>query len=624
MYNQIVQYDTRDTGRVVCDLCESWDVSDDGQTFTFHIRPGIKWLDGQDLTAEDVHHSMLRYGDPGSPASLSGRWRGYTLVVNDGGVNYIDSRSVEFNLPFSGAFIKSLALDYVKVLPKHLLEQGIDLNLPENVIDHQSGSGPFVLESYREGRNYRVSKNRDYFKEGRPYLNSIEHFVINETGTLIASLLAGLIHMSNGFHRLPPTEALDLEAESNGAMRAVAMPYGDNGLLLNVKKEPFDDPRVRKAIALAIDYQDWDQQIFDSKSRVGCPLLGLAHSYNECAAWPGIRPKDTPEGQADLEEAKRLIAEAGFPDGLISKYGAPRWVGTYSDQCEVLQSQLKDVLGIEGAIQTYDRADFLDHLNTSRPSGQVGNWAMACLGHDGVVADVDYIMERIYQRNGSLNFTNWENDRVNAWFELQRAETDPARRREINKELELFLASQVDNHWITLGQNVRFWMIDEQIQGFHAPQTRYTHYKHEDLWLGNIITVEVARSTASPVRINSPVPVIATFARAVSGFTVDDITVANGTVGNFAAAAGGMVYTFDVTPSDIGRLTVDIAADVAEDADGNGNTAAAQLQLGIPYDDNRNGLIERSEVIKAINDYLGDGSLERSHVIALINLYLSD
>ena len=128
---------------------------------------------------------------------------------------------------------------------------------------------------------------------------------------------------------------------------------------------------------------------------------------------------------------------------------------------------------------------------------------------------------------------------------------------------------------------------------------------------------------AAPVRIGTAIPVSASFTEAVTGFTAGDVTVVNGTVGNFAAVAGGMVYTFEVTPDDIGQVTVDIAAGVAEDAEGNGNTAAEQLRLGIPYDDNRNGVIERREVIRAITDYLGDGNVERSHVIALINLYRS-
>ena len=102
---------------------------------------------------------------------------------------------------------------------------------------------------------------------------------------------------------------------------------------------------------------------------------------------------------------------------------------------------------------------------------------------------------------------------------------------------------------------------------------------------------------------------------------MDDVTVGNGTAGNFSGSSAA--YTFDVTPNAIGQVTVDIAADVAEDADGNGNTAAVQLRLGVPYDDNGNGTIERGEVIRAINDYLGGGSVGRSHVITLINLYLS-
>ncbi len=225
LYNQIVQYDTRDTGRVICDLCESWTVSDEGKTFTFRIRPGIKWLDGQDLTAEDVHHSMLRYGDLTSSAGLSGYWRNYTLVANDGGVNHVDNHSVQFNLPsFSGAFIKSLALDYVKVLPKHLLEQGIDLNSPGNIMEHRSGSGPFVLESYREGARYKVSKNQDYFKEGRPYLDSIEHFVINEPSTVVAALLTSAIDMTSGFpglRVLSPSQALEVESATSTTTTAL-------------------------------------------------------------------------------------------------------------------------------------------------------------------------------------------------------------------------------------------------------------------------------------------------------------------------------------------------------------------------------------------------------------------
>ena len=134
-------------------------------------------------------------------------------------------------------------------------------------------------------------------------------------------------------------------------------------------------------------------------------------------------------------------------------------------------------------------------------------------------------------------------------------------------------------------------------------------------------SVTVTRSDAAPLGIGTPIPMTATFGEPVFGFTVDDVSVKNGAAGNLAGS--GAVYTFDVTPNAVGEVTVDIAAGVAADADGNGNTAAPRLLLGIPYDDDGDGAISRSEVIAAINDYLfGDGSIARSHVIDIINLYL--
>ena len=135
-------------------------------------------------------------------------------------------------------------------------------------------------------------------------------------------------------------------------------------------------------------------------------------------------------------------------------------------------------------------------------------------------------------------------------------------------------------------------------------------------------TASTATAGTPMVRINSPITVTATFSEPVNGFTVDDITVVNGSAGNFAGSDVVSVYTLDVTPNAIGDVTVDIAADVAEDGDSNGNVAAIQLSLGIPYDDDHDGAINRAEVITAIGDYLFGGLLTRGQVIELIGLYL--
>ena len=486
LYNQIVQYDTVDTSLIVCDLCESWDVTDGGETFTFKIRQGVKWQDGEDLTAEDVHNSMLRYGDLDTSMGRSGLWRGYTLESSNGGVNLIDDSTVEFKLKFaSGAFIKFLAVDYVKVLPKHILDQGIDLNLAENVIEHRSGSGPFVLDEYQRGSFYKVSKNPNYFKEGRPFFDAIDHTIIVDPSVLIAQFQGEQLDMSNGgFTNMTPTQVFELERDTDGKYRSFAVqPTADWGLMLNVKKAPFDDARVRQAIQLAIDYQQWNDLVFDNTSGVGCPLMGLAHSFEECLTWPGLRPKDTPEGEADLAMAKQLMADAGFADGFETRMDV-RQVGTYPEQCTVVKDQLEKNLNIRVTdFQTYPSAAGYDLFATSRPADQAGDWELACQGEGQVVLDVDGIMGGVYLKGATRNYTDWENDQVNAWHEQQKQETDPEARREINKEMEAFLFTQQDNHWVTLGWGVLQWVIGEQIKNFNAPQTVQTHFKHEDIWL---------------------------------------------------------------------------------------------------------------------------------------------
>ena len=124
------------------------------------------------------------------------------------------------------------------------------------------------------------------------------------------------------------------------------------------------------------------------------------------------------------------------------------------------------------------------------------------------------------------------------------------------------------------------------------------------------------------VRTNSRISVTATFSEPVYGFTADDISLANGYADNFSGADGDLVYTFDVTPTAIGDVTVEVFSDVAEDAQGHGNTAT-HLALGVPYDDDHDGVIGLDEAIAAIEDYFS-GDLAIEHAIAIVQLYFSN
>ncbi len=494
LFPQLVAYDVTsdNTSQVVCDLCTEWKVSNDGRTFTFDLIKNAKWGDGTPITADDVVYSLARYMDPKVPIGRSGLFRNYTLPVDQGGVKKIDDDTVEMNLSFaSGAFLQFLALDYVKILPKHILEKEGDLKQAEKIIKNKAWGGPFKLDEYQRGNYYKVSRNENYYKEGKPYLDSITHFIMVDTGRLMSSFEAGQLNMMNsGFANLTPKEHLDLKARMKDKLALNELPGSRNwGFMMNVKKKPFSDWRVRKAIYLAIDRQELNQLVEDGTAAPGCVFMpGFVHTEEECATWPGIRPKNTPGGEEDLKLAKQLMKEAGYPNGFKTTFEA-RQVGTYPDTCTVIKQQLEKTLGITGTIRTHESAAGYALYASSRQAE--GNWEVACQGEGMTVLDPDAVMGGVYLKGATRNYTNWEPSLVRELFEKQKVEQDAEKRRAILKELVQFLVptdpddptkGYKDNHWVTLFWGRFFWMMDSKIKGFNAPQTVQYGFKHDHLW----------------------------------------------------------------------------------------------------------------------------------------------
>ena len=205
-----------------------------------------------------------------------------------------------------------------------------------------------------------------------------------------------------------------------------------------------------------------------------------------------------------------------------------------------------------------------------------------------------------------------------------------------------YVSSSLPDHSVRTngGQDVSFTLLDSQAftytvtasnkEGSYSFSGVVTNAeKSEQPVAGiSIITVQAAPSvfaasnTEAPVRLNSAISVTVTFSEPVFGFTVEDIAAANGAVGNFTGSDGDAVYTFDVTPNAVGEVTVGIAANVATGADGKGNTAAQQLSLGIPYDDDGDGGISKEEAITAVIDYFA-GNITKEEAIGIIILYFS-
>lgn len=135
LYNQVVEFNPLKPSEIIGDLAKSWEVTDGGLTYIFHLHEHVEWWDGKDLTAEDVAFSINRMIEPGKPRPRVGLLRPYVKSAE-----VVDRDTVKVRLHYpSPAFLKFLAVDYMKIMPEHLLEAGVDIDVRENIV----GSGPF-------------------------------------------------------------------------------------------------------------------------------------------------------------------------------------------------------------------------------------------------------------------------------------------------------------------------------------------------------------------------------------------------------------------------------------------------------------------------------------------------
>ena len=285
-------------------------------------------------------------------------------------------------------------------------------------------------------------------------------------------------------YKLTAKQYLQLQDDTNSEIVAHLLPPSFNiGLMINPKKSPFTDPRIRKAIYLALDRQQINDIVLDGTGGVTTIFVpGMAYAEAEAIKWPGVRPKNTQGGKQDLAEAKKLMAEAGFPDGFETTLDS-RSVSNYVQVCEVVQEQLKTTLGINSVVRTYPSAEGYALYETARPAYAEGDWGLACQGEGTTVLDPDGVYRGVYRKGAVRNYTDWSHPLIEDLFERQTVERDLEKRRQLNRNAADFLRSFDDNHWVTLAWGRFFWPIHRDIKGFNPPQTVQYGFKHEDLRL---------------------------------------------------------------------------------------------------------------------------------------------
>jgi peptide/nickel transport system substrate-binding protein len=308
LYNLLLNFDPDQYPKVVGELAESWTISKDYRVYNFKIQQGVKFHDGSPLTARDIKASYDKIIFP-PPGVVSARKAFYGVVEK---VEAPDDYTVVFRLNrASASFLASLASPWNYIYRADILAKDIRW-YEKNIL----GSGPFKFVDHVAGSHLIGKRNEDYFVKGRPFLDGYRAVFIRDTGARVGAVRSGRVE--GEFRYLGPSQRDDVVNALGNKIRVQEMSATGCGLIIfNTERKPFDDPRVRRALSLALDRWEGAKhlaKISNMKEVGGLLRPGSEYSMNEAELgqmagyWKDI--------EASRKEARRLLREAKVPEGF--------------------------------------------------------------------------------------------------------------------------------------------------------------------------------------------------------------------------------------------------------------------------------------------------------------------
>jgi len=413
------------------DLAESWSQPND-RTYVFKLRKGVRWhpkppVNGRELTADDVKYTYDRFlqlkGNPNR-----------SMLGHVEKIDVLDRYSVKFTLtePF-GWFLDYLANTVMWIVPREAVEQFGDLRRAEACI----GTGPWMLERYEPNTRLIFVRHKDYFVPGLPYADGVEVTVDEDPSSRMASWIAGKYDFAPEYGQCVRRLDLPVAHQRRPGLRTqdFIVLFGAY-TAIKLDREPFRDARVRRALGMA---DDWKQILETNAWSLG---HGVPNTTIPAALKEWAIPIDqlTPAGrrlyERDVSEAKRLLSEAGFPQGFKTTVEATlAWSPDYVDALQVTMRGWKDA-GIDAELKSKDFGAYM----ATTIYGKFDK-----LGHGlrggSPIADISLYNSHI--PGEPLNASGVDDPKLTEMIRLQRRTLDVAKRREIVYDIQRYLAEQV-------------------------------------------------------------------------------------------------------------------------------------------------------------------------------------
>jgi peptide/nickel transport system substrate-binding protein len=415
-------------------LAESWEVSEDGITYTFTLRQGVLFHNGREFVADDVKYSYERILDPETASPVVDE------LASVDTIEVVDDYTVAINLKTAdSSFIAKLMGGSISIVPREAVEENGDL------MQVMVGTGPFRFVEYVPNSTVTLERNPDYWDAPRPYLDGIEIQIIPDNTARTTALVTGTVDLIE----YAPVQDLPIFEDDESIVVTGNENTNIRYMGVNVTREPFDKLEVRQAMSMVIDRGPIvDAAVFGA----GTPTnVVFPATY-----WAGIESEIPP---VDIDGAKALLEQAGLADGFECVIQSWAQYPFLSNAAIVIQEQLRQI-GIEAEVDLQENAVLLENYFS-------GNWDLSVTGTSAYV-DPNDVIQSNFGTDQSSNGMGYSNPEVDQLIADGIATTDQDARAEIYGEIQRILLE--DLPWINLFIAEQYEAMKSYVKGYvHIP-----------------------------------------------------------------------------------------------------------------------------------------------------------
>ncbi len=469
VFNNLVMYDQKVARNsfesIVPDLATNWSWNEDGTRLAFKLRQGVKWHDGKPFTAQDVRCTfelLLGTGEAKLRRNPRSAWYGNVEKVTVEG-DFDVTVHVKNRQP---SLLALLASGYSPIYPCHVS--------PADMRRKPIGTGPFKFVELRTNEAIKLTKNGDYWKPGRPFLDGIEYSVISNRSTRMLAFISGAFDMTFPTDVTVPLLA-NIRKDAPHAQCTMRTTGVSTNLIVNRDVPPFDDPRIRRAMALALDRQAFIDILSEGQDKMGGTLLPPPEGV-----W-GLPPEmlksivSYGDVAKNREQARELMKQVGYgADKRLKIKVSTRNIPTFRDPAVILIDQLKHIW-IDGELEVIDTAVYYNRVFNK-------NYTVAMNQTGSAVDDPDQNLFENYACGSLRNYNNYCDAEMTKLFEAQSRETDFKKRQQMVWDIDRRLQEDIARPIIFHGVAAGCWQ--PHVKGVTIMvNSIYNGWRFEDVWM---------------------------------------------------------------------------------------------------------------------------------------------